>query len=313
VKKALVTGGAGFIASHVVDALIERGYEVAIVDNLSTGYERNLNSKAKFYKMDIRDENLKDVFDKEKPELVNHHAAQMDVRKSVTDPIYDAQVNVLGSLNLLENCKRVGVKKIVYASTGGAVYGEPSPDIFPVDEKCDVDPLSQYGITKHVVEHYLSLYYKLYSLRYAVLRYPNVYGPRQDPHGEAGVVAIFTEQMLEGITPKIFGDGSKTRDYVFVGDIVKANMIAIDKGENDVFNLGWGREITDFEIFDAIRIALGLKIKPIYAEKRLGEIDRICLDASKAKKVLGWQPTVCLKEGIAKAVEYYRKKKTGSL
>ena len=312
-KKALVTGGAGFIASHVVDALVENGYEVAVVDNLSTGCERNLNQKAKFYKMDIRDESLKDVFDKEKPELVNHHAAQMDVRKSVAEPIYDAQVNVLGSLNLLENCRRVGVKKIVYASTGGAVYGEPSPSIFPVDERCDVDPLSQYGITKHVVEHYLSLYYKLYGIEYTVLRYPNVYGPRQDPHGEAGVVAIFTEQMLEGIIPKIFGDGSKTRDYVFIEDLVRANMIAIDKGNHDIFNLGWGKEITDFEIFDTIRKALGLEIDPIYAEKRLGEIDRICLNASKAKNVLGWQPTVSLKEGIAKAVGYYKKKKAGLL
>lgn len=312
-KKALVTGGAGFIASHVVDALIERGYKVVIIDNLSTGYERNLNPKAKFYKMDIRDETLKDVFNKEKPEFVNHHAAQMDVRRSVAEPIYDAQVNVLGSLNLLENCRRVGVKKIVYASTGGAVYGEPSPDIFPVDEKCDIDPLSQYGITKHSVEHYLSLYYKLYGTKYTVLRYPNVYGPRQDPHGEAGVVAIFTEQMLEQIIPKIFGDGSKTRDYVFIEDVVRANMIAIDKGDNDIFNLGWGKEISDFEIFDSIRKALGFKIEPIYTDKRLGEIDRICLNASKAKKVLGWQPTVSLKEGISKAVEYYRKKKAGSL
>jgi len=309
VKKTLVTGAAGFIASHVVDALIERGCSVAVVDNLSTGYERNLNSKARFYKIDIRDEKLKDVFDREKPELVIHHAAQMDVRKSVEDPIYDAQVNVLGSLNLIENCKRVGVKKIIYASTGGAVYGEPN--VFPVTEEYTIDPLSQYGITKHVFEHYLSLYYKLYGLRFTVLRYPNVYGPRQDPHGEAGVVAIFTEQMLEGITPKIFGDGKKTRDYVFVEDIVRANMIAVDKGDGEIVNLGWGKEVTDFEIFDSVRKALRVEVEPIYAEKRLGEIDRICLDATKAKKVLGWKPTVTLKDGIAKAVEYYKKKKAG--
>jgi len=309
VKNALVTGGAGFIGSHVADALIERGYSVSIVDNLSTGYERNLNPKAKFYKLDIRNEKLNEVFDKEKPELVSHHAAQMDVRKSVEDPIYDAQVNVLGSLNLIENCKRVGVKKIIYASTGGAVYGEP--DSFPVNEKHDIDPLSQYGITKHVVEHYLSLYYKLYRLKFTVLRYPNVYGPRQDPHGEAGVVAIFTEQMLEGITPKIFGDGSKTRDYVFIEDIVRANMSAIDKGDNEILNLGWGREVTDFEIFDTVRKALGVEVEPIYTDKRLGEIDRICLDASKARKTLDWQPEISLKDGITKTVEYYKKRKAG--
>jgi len=304
-KRALVTGGAGFIASHVADGLIDDGFEVSIVDNLATGHERNLPPKARFYKMDIRDEKLADVFDREKPEVIFHHAAQMDVRKSVDDPRYDADVNVLGSLNLLENCKRTGTKKIMFASTGGAVYGEVQK--CPADESHPVAPLCPYGLSKFVFENYLSLYGRLYGMKYTVLRYPNVYGPRQDPHGEAGVVAIFSQQMLTGVTPKIFGDGNKTRDYVFVADIVRANMFSLSKGDCEVINLGWAKEIKDIEIFEAVRDAAGVDVKPIFADKRLGEIERICLDAGKAKKILGWEPQVPLKEGINKAVEFYKK------
>ncbi|RMF94499.1 MAG: NAD-dependent epimerase/dehydratase family protein [Candidatus Schekmanbacteria bacterium] len=303
-KSALVTGGAGFIGSHIVDALIDDGFTVSIVDNLATGKERNINPSAHFYKIDIRDEKLSDVFDREKPDIVFHLAAQMDVRKSVEDPSYDADVNVRGAINLLENSKRTGVEKLLFSSTGGAIYGEP--ETFPVKEDHPIRPLSPYGLTKFVFENYLGLYERLYGFKYTVLRYPNVYGPRQDPHGEAGVVAIFSQQMLTGVQPKIFGDGNKTRDYVFIEDIVKANMICIEKGEGEILNLGWGKEVKDIEIFEAVRDAVGANVEPFFAEPRLGEIERISLDASKAEKIIGWKPTIPLKEGVRRAVEFYR-------
>ncbi len=303
-KTAIVTGGAGFIASHIVDALIGEGFTVSIIDNLASGKERNINADAHFYKMDIRDEKVADVFDREKPQIIFHLAAQMDVRKSVEDPAYDADVNVKGALNILENSKRTGVKKLIFSSTGGAIYGEP--EYFPVREEHPIRPLSPYGLTKFVFENYLSLYERLYGFKYTVLRYPNVYGPRQDPHGEAGVVAIFSQQMITGIQPKIFGDGNKTRDYVFIEDIVKANITCIDKGDCETINLGWGTEVKDVEIFESVRDALAVDVKAHFAQARLGEIERMCLDASKAKSLIGWEPSVTLREGIGRAVEYYR-------
>lgn len=302
-KKALVTGGAGFIASHIVDGLIGEGFTVSIVDNLATGKERNINSLAHFYKMDIRDEKLSDIFDREKPDIVFHLAAQMDVRKSVEDPSYDADVNVRGAINILENSRRTGVGKILFSSTGGAIYGEP--EYFPVKEDHPIRPLSPYGLTKFVFENYLFLYKRLYDFDYTVLRYPNVFGPRQDPHGEAGVVAIFSQQMLTGIQPKIFGDGSKTRDYVFIEDIVKANILCIDRGSAQILNLGWGKEIRDIDVFESVRDALGLKVEPLFADQRLGEIERMSLDASRATELVGWKPSVTFKEGIGRAVEFY--------
>jgi UDP-glucose 4-epimerase len=224
--KILVTGGAGFIGSHVVDAYLELGHEVVVVDNLSSGSIENLNPKAKFYKMDIRDSDIEDLFKNEKPDIVNHHAAQMDVRKSVEDPIYDADVNIIGSLNLLQNCIRYGVKKFIFASTGGAIYGEQ--DYFPADEEHPTRPLSPYGVAKLTVEKYLYFYKEVHGLNYVVLRYANIYGPRQNPHGEAGVVAIFTSKMLKGEQPVINGDGFQTRDYTFVGDVVRANVLALN-------------------------------------------------------------------------------------
>ena len=224
--KVLVTGGAGFIASNLVDTLISQEHDVVIIDNLTTGKKENINSKATFYKEDIGNtESLEKIFAEEKPDIVNHHAAQVDLRRSVRDPLYDAQVNIMGSLNLINVSSRYNVKRFIYASTGGAVYGEPK--YLPVDEKHTIDPQSQYGVSKHTVEHYLFVFRQTHNLPYTVLRYPNVYGPRQDPHGEAGVVAIFTEQMLDGKQPTIFGDVVKTRDYVYVGDLVNANMIAM--------------------------------------------------------------------------------------
>jgi UDP-glucose 4-epimerase len=278
-----------------------------VVDDLSTGFKENINPKAAFHQVDIRTAQLGDVIASEKPDLVDHHAAQIDVRKSVVDPVYDAQVNVLGSLNLLQLCVKHEVKKVVYASTGGAVYGEP--DYFPADEKHPIRPLCQYGVTKHTVEHYLYLYMKNYGLPFTILRYPNVYGPRQDPLGEAGVVAIFTEALLQGKRPTIYGDGTHTRDYVYVGDIVAANLLAAERGEGEIVNLGWGREISVNRIFSTLQKHLAPRIEPIYAEERLGEIHRICLDASRASKVLGWEPRVDLDEGIQRTVAHYRRQR----
>lgn len=310
-KRAIVTGGAGFIASHISDALIERGFHVAVIDNLSSGKRQNLAPSAAFYEVDIRDKSVADIFATEKPDYLFHLAAQMDVRKSVADPAYDASVNIGGTVNLLEAGRASGLKKTLYASTGGAVYGEPK--VIPADESTRVSPLCPYGISKHTVEHYLELYAKLYGMRYTVLRYANVYGPRQDPHGEAGVVAIFSQTMLAGGQPKIFGDGTKTRDYVYVGDIVAANMLALEKGDGAVVNLGWGNEVTDQQVFDGVRDAVGCDIKAQYEPMRLGEVVRCALDASLAKKVLGWRPKIELKDGLLRAVEFYRKYNNGDV
>ncbi len=307
----MVTGGAGFIGSHICDALIERGFEVAVIDNLSSGKRSNLPPDATFYEVDIRDKSVAEVFEKEKPEFLFHLAAQLDVRRSVADPVYDADVNIGGTINLLEAGRAAGLKKTIYSSTGGAVYGEPKD--LPADESTPVDPLCPYGVSKHTVEHYLEIYRKLYGMRYTVLRYANVYGPRQDPHGEAGVVAIFAQTMFKSGQPKIFGDGSKTRDYVYVADVVEANMIALEAGDGAVLNLGRGIQTTDQQIFDGVRDAVGCDIQPEYAPKRLGEIDHIALDASLARKVLGWEPKVAPEEGLPLAVEFYRRLNAGEI
>jgi len=304
--KFLVTGGAGFIGSNVVDGLIEAGYEVVVVDNLITGKRENVNPKARFYRVDITSPDLEEVFERERPDYVNHHAAQMNVRKSVDDPMYDARVNVLGSVNLLELCRRYEVKKVIYASTGGAVYGEPL--YLPVDEDHPVNPLSPYGVTKHTVEHYLYFYGANYGLRYTILRYPNIYGPRQDPHGEAGVVAIFTEKMLRNERPTIFGDGTQTRDYVYVGDVVTANLLAIDKGDGEIYNVGTGVETSVNELFELLREAVGVDLEPIYGERRLGEVYRIAITNDKIYRDFGWKPQTPLKEGLFKTIEYYRRR-----
>ena len=307
--KILVTGGAGFIASHLVDRLVADGHHVVIVDNLSAGRKENVNPKALFYEVDICDEvSLEEVFKKEKPEIVDHHAAHVNVRKSVEMPAYDANINILGSLNLCELSKKYQVKKFIYVSTGGAVYGEPKE--LPVKETCPVEPLSQYGVSKHTVEHYLSIFYKLYGLDFTILRYPNVYGPRQSPYGEAGVVAIFSELLLQNIRPTIFGDGTKTRDYVYVDDIINANTIVLNNvGNGEIYNLGWGKEISDLEVFQTVRRALASDIEPIFGEKRPGEIDHISLDSSKAMEKLKWKPKVTFDEGIKLATQYYQKLK----
>ena len=302
--KCLVTGGAGFIGSHVVDALIEDGHEVVVVDNLSTGRRENLNPRARFYEVDIRSPALAEVFERERPEIVNHHAAQMSVRISMADPIYDAEVNVLGSLNLIRLSLQYGVKKFIYISSGGAVYGEPV--YLPCDEDHPIRPLCPYGVTKFIVEQYLSLFHQHYGLRYTVLRYPNVYGPRQDPNGEAGVVAIFIGRMLRGEPVVIHGTGEQMRDFVYVADVVEANRMALANGDAEVFNLGSGRGTTVNEIFQLLAAIIGYRQKPIYGPPKIGETFRIYLRADRIHRAWGWQPRVDLEEGLERTVAFFR-------
>jgi UDP-glucose 4-epimerase len=301
--KVLVTGGAGFIGSHVVDALVRQGYQVVVVDNLSTGRPENINPAATFYQADISNSELEEIFEKERPELINHQAAQTVIQKSMEDPVFDAKQNILGSLNLVLQCLRFGVKKIIYASSVG-VYGEPK--YLPLDENHPVNPISYYGISKHTAEHYLHLAHLQHMLSYVVLRYSNVYGPRQSPEGEAGVVAIFTRQMLRGERPTIFGKGDKTRDYVHVSDVVTANLFAMEGDGNGVYNLGTGVETSDQEMFNLLAELTGYQGKPRYAPVREGEIYKICLDSSKAQKELDWQPQFLLREGLSETVDSYR-------
>ncbi|MGQ9628027.1 MAG: NAD-dependent epimerase/dehydratase family protein [Anaerolineae bacterium] len=301
--KILVTGGAGFIGSHLVDALIQRGHQVVVVDNLSTGRRENVNRAAAFYQVDISSPELEQIFEKERPEIVNHQAAQTVIQKSIEDPVFDARQNILGSLNLVSQCVRFGVNKIVYASSAG-VYGEP--EYRPVDENHPVAPISCYGISKHTVEHYLHVFHLESSVSYVVLRYSNVYGPRQSPTGEAGVVAIFSRQMLQGERPTIFGRGDKTRDYISVADVVRANLVAMENNVNGIYNIGTGVETADQEIFDLLAGLTDYKDNPHYAPVRKGEIYRICLDCTKAERELGWHPRTSLRQGLAETVKYYR-------
>jgi UDP-glucose 4-epimerase len=303
--KVLVTGGAGFIASHVVDSLLDHGYEVVVVDDLSTGRRSNLHPAAAFVQMDIRDPCLVEVFQRERPDFVSHHAAQMDVRRSVVDPIFDASVNVLGSINVIECAKAVDVKRVVYISTGGAVYGEP--EYQPCDEAHPVNPICQYGASKHTVEHYLFMYHVNYGLEYTVLRYPNVYGPRQDPLGEAGVVAIFTGQMLRGQQVAINGDGEQVRDFVYVGDCARANLIALRAGRTGIYNLGTGRGTSVNDIHRTLKAITGYSLDAVHRPAKLGETRAICLDARKARRDLGWETTVGLEEGLRRTVDYFQR------
>jgi UDP-glucose 4-epimerase len=302
--KFLVTGGAGFIASHIVDRLINEGHEVVIVDDLSTGSEENLNPNARLYKMDIRSPELASVFEDEKPDYVSHHAAQVLVARSLREPMLDCWLNIEGSINIIHLSQKYGVKKIIYASTGGALYGEP--EYLPVDEDHPVNPLAPYGASKHTVEHYLYMYGVSNGLNYTVLRYPNIYGPRQNPHGEAGVIAIFTQKMLDGVQPIIFGDGTATRDYVYIDDIVDANMLAVTNGDRVICNLGSNRETSVNEIFDLLKEKFESPLNPIRKPKRVGEVYRICLTNERAKAELGWSPKVTFEEGVRRTVKYYR-------
>ncbi len=302
--KVLVTGGAGFIGSNVVDLLIEDNYEVIIIDDLSHGKPENINSEAKFHKLDIRDPKLDEIFQKETPDFVIHHAAQIDVRKSLVDPELDARINILGSLNLLNCCRNHSIEKIVYASTGGAIYGEPQ--YLPADEAHPQDPLSPYGASKLAVEKYLHIYKNLYDLDYIALRYSNVYGPRQDPLGEAGVVAIFTRKMLGNENPMINGDGEQTRDCVFVGDVARSNLLSLKKNHcSNIFNIGSGIKTSVNDIYGRLREITNSTAEVTYGKEIVGEVRNIYLDCKLAEKELGWKSTTGLGEGLKKTVEWF--------
>lgn len=303
--RILVTGGAGFIGSNIADALLRQGHEVAVLDNLSTGKEANLSPDVKFYRADIRDNDaVARILDEFKPEVISHQAAKADVRESLQQPQLYAEVNIIGSLNLLENARRVGTEKIIYAGTGGATYGEPQ--YLPVKEDHPVNPLDPYGASKHHVEHYLYLYNHNYGLKYTVLRYPNVYGPRQNPFGEAGVIAIFTYKMLHGETPTINGKGDKERDFCFVGDVARANVLALEKGDNQIYNIGSGVGTTINTIYEKLWRATGFDKPANHAPDKPGEVTKIYLDASKAGRELGWEASVGLDEGLKLTVDSLR-------
>ncbi len=301
-----MTGGAGFIASHIVDAYIAEGHHVIVVDDLSSGLLENVNQKAKFYRLDIRSEKLKEIFQKEKIDIVNHHAAQIDVRMSVADPMYDAAVNIIGGLNIFEQAKKHNVKKIIFSSTGGAIYGEQ--DYFPADEKHPTRPISPYGISKLCTEKYLFYYKAVHGVDYIILRYANIYGPRQNPHGEAGVVAIFCSKMLKGEQPVINGDGKQTRDYTFVDDVVKANLLTLEYDGSNVYNIGTSVESDVNKLFLELRGHLNPSCPEQHLPAKAGEQQRSVISYKKIERDLNWCPTVQLNDGLRMTAEYFKKK-----
>ena len=303
--KVLVTGGAGFIASNIVDELLKKEYEVVVVDDLSTGKERNINQNARFYKLDIQHPGLESIFQEEKPDYVNHHAAQINVRRSVSDPVFDAKVNILGAINMLQNCVKHNVKKVIFSSSGGAIYGEQ--EIYPAPETHPKKPISPYGISKLVTEHYMYYYKAVYGLDYCSLRYANVFGPRQDPYGEAGVVAVFIQKMLKGEQPIINGDGKQTRDFVYVKDVVQANILSImDNSSETAFNIGTGIETSINSIFNYIKEIINSPAEQKHVPAKKGEQIRSVLENTKAKKILHWEPQVSLVEGLQNTCEYFK-------
>lgn len=302
--KIVVTGGAGFIGSNIVDAYLAHGHEVHVLDDFSTGQKSNLNRKAELHEFDITDPQAARVIERVKPDTLSHHAAQMDVRHSVADPAFDARVNIIGFITLLEAAKNAGVKKVIFASSGGAVYGEQ--DVVPAPEDHVTRPASPYGVSKRAGELYLSYYQQTFGLPYIALRYANVYGPRQSAKGEAGVVAIFLTLLLAGKTPVINGDGGQTRDYVYVGDVVAANVNALKSSFVGPVNIGTGVETDVITIYQHLRQALGSEIQAVHGPAKAGEQRRSSLDARRATAVLGWRPQVALADGLQRTAEYYR-------
>ena len=304
--KILITGGAGFIASHVADAYIEIGHEVVIVDNLSSGNKANLNPKAKFIEADITDkEKIQEIVRNERPDVINHHAAHIQVGYSVKNPQFDAENNIIGLLNIMEAAKEIPVKKVIMAATGGAMYGNK---VTPFTEEMKAEPLSPYGISKRSGELYLNYYHELYQIPFISLRYSNVYGPRQNPHGESGVIAIFSEMIAEGKTPVINGDGTHTRDYVYVEDVARANVLALNSDFVGELNIGTTTEISTNEVFRKVAAEMGVEIEEKHIEERLGEQVTSSLDYSKAKQILGWEPRVNFDEGVKRVVAWYKNK-----
>jgi len=302
--KVLVTGGAGFIGSHVVDRLVEEGHQVVIVDDLSSGTRKNVNRAASLYKLDIQSGRLERVFRNERPNIVIHLAAQVSVRVSVDNPVFDAQVNVLGTMNVLHQAVHHGVRKVIFSSSGGAIYGEQEE--FPAPESHVTKPLSPYGISKLCAEHYLSYFQRISGIQVVSLRYGNVYGPRQDPEGEAGVVAIFIRKMLNNEQPIINGNGRQTRDFVFVDDVAEANLVAMRQDSQGVYNVGTGIETSVNELFRILAGLTGSSCKEVHGPAKLGEQMRSVIDSSKLKQELGWEPEADLTKGLEKTVAYFR-------
>ncbi|MBI5506303.1 MAG: NAD-dependent epimerase/dehydratase family protein [Deltaproteobacteria bacterium] len=303
--KIVITGGAGFIGSHLADAFLAAGHDVAVIDNLSSGHREQVPAGARFHQADIRSEEAARVVIDEKPDVLCHHAAQMNVRYSVENPVYDAEVNVLGLVRMLEAARVAGTGLVLFSSSGGTVYGEV--DVWPTPEGQATVPLCPYGVSKLTGEHYLEYYRSVHGIRYVALRYSNVYGPRQDPHGEAGAVAIFSKLLLRGETGKIYGDGLQTRDYLFVGDVVRANLAAVaTPSACGAINIGTGRETNVVELYDRIRRLVGSQIPPMHVDPKDGEVRRNVLDPTRASQVLGWKPLVTLDEGLAATVDFFR-------
>lgn len=303
--KIAVTGGAGFIGSHIVDAYIAEGHDVVVLDNFSTGKKENVNKQASVEKVDITDAaKIRKIFEKEKFDIVNHHAAQANVRLSVDDPVHDASINIIGSINVYEAARFTGVKKVVFASSGGAVYGEQR--YFPADEKHPKRPYSPYGVSKHANEKYLVYYKMVYGIEDVILRYTNVYGPRQNPLGEAGVVAIFTEKLLKNEQPIINGDGTQTRDYVYVDDIVKANVLALTDKARGIYNCSTGVEYSVNTIFQLLKLRTMSNCKVVYGPGKVGEQKRSVCSHRKIEKSLGWKPEYDVEKGIGRTVEWFR-------
>jgi len=310
--RILVTGGAGFIGSHVVDAYLAAGHEVAVIDNLSTGNEGNLTSEARLFRVDVRDRPEVDRTIAEfGPEIVNHHAAQAEVPKSVADPAFDAQVNVIGGINLLKACVDHDVRKFVFISTGGALYGEP--DVVPADEDHPIRPLSPYGTSKFCFEQYLGTFKRTFGLEYTVLRYANIYGPRQDFMSEEGrVVAIFASRMLAGKPITIDGDGGQSRDMLHVGDAATANLAALERGAGGTYHVSSGEDVSVNELCRKLAILTDYKLEPDHGPRRKGDVYRIALDNARARRDLSWEPRISLEEGLSLTVDYFRERVSSS-
>jgi UDP-glucose 4-epimerase len=307
--KVLVTGGAGFIGSHITDHLIDAGVEVVVLDNLASGRRESVHPRARLCQADICGEGLRELFERERFDGVDHHAAQMNVRRSVDDPIFDARVNILGSLNLLQAAVATGVKKFVFASTGGAIYGEQLA--FPADETHQTCPMSPYGIAKLAVEKYLAFYEEVYGLPYTALRYANVYGPRQDPHGEAGVVAIFSQCLLARQPAIINGDGQQTRDFIAVDDVVRANVLAVTTDLRGIYNVGTGSETSVNTLYALLAKHAGVAVAPRHGPPKAGEQRRSVLDCRKLQAATSWRPMVSLDEGLRHTVAYFAEQAAG--
>jgi len=302
--KILITGGAGFIASHVADAYLEIGHEVVIVDNLSTGSKANLNPKAKFIEADITDKaTIQEIIRREQPEVINHHAAHIQVGYSVKNPQFDAENNIMGLLHIMEAAKEIPVKKVIMAATGGAMYGNK---VTPFNEEMKAEPLSPYGVSKRAGELYLNYYHELYDIPYISLRYSNVYGPRQNAHGESGVIAIFSEMIAASKSPSINGDGTHTRDYVYVEDVARANVLALNSNFVGELNIGTQTEISTNEVFRKVVAEMGVEVEEVHSAERPGEQVTSSLDCNKAKAILGWEPQVDFDEGVRRVVSWYK-------